>query len=113
LASQIIAEFDRYSAETSSTLTATVRSQADFVPFAAHIEACYLNAIAMNADRDPDLVAEQLAVATYLHRLSPMLKEMDQLQKSKGDIPLSTASMFLEVSAMLAAIQSELDKPQW
>jgi hypothetical protein len=112
-ADQIAAELDRYSAGTSLELVALLRREADFVPFVEQIEKSYLGAIAMNAGHDPDLAAEQLAVADYLNRISPILKEMGQSQKPRGDIPLSTASMFLDVSSRLAAIQSELDKPQW
>jgi hypothetical protein len=105
--------FGRYSAELSTRLTAKVRSICDFSPFAARVEAVYRTAIAMHGGYVEDLDAEQRATADYLQNLSLLIKEMDQAQKMKGDIPLSTASMFLDVSAKLAAIRADLDKPQW
>ena len=105
--------FGRHSVETNGRLTSKVRSICDFTPYAARIDTIYRAAIRMHEGHVEDLDAEQRATSAYLYTLSRMIKEIDQQQKAKGDIPLSTASMFLDVSAKLSAIQADLDKPQW
>ena len=100
--------FDRYSAELSARLTPKVRSTCDFSPFAARVDAVYRAAIAMHDARAEDLAEEQRATSAYLQNLSPLIKKMVYAQMTKGILP-STASMFLDVSANLAAIQADLD----
>ena len=102
--------FQRYSAELSGRLTAKVRSTCDFSSFVARVDAVYRAAIAMHDGYVEDLGAEQQATSAYLQKLSPLIKQRDYAQMMKGFLP-STASMFLDVSAKLAAIQADLDKP--
>ena len=102
--------FQRHSAELSGRLTAKVRSTCDFSSFVARVDAVYRAAIAMHDGYVEDLGAEQQATSAYLQKLSPLIKQRDYAQMMKGFLP-STASMFLDVSAKLAAIQADLDKP--
>jgi hypothetical protein len=112
-ADKIRREFSRFSAATCVTLAAKIRSSADFSDYAVRLEAVYRAAIAAHVEQAEDLDAEQRAAGAYLYDLARALKEVDPNRKSDRDVPLSAASLFLDVSATLAAIQEELDKPQW
>ncbi len=102
-----------YSAAACGTLAARIRPLADITAYAVRLEAIYREAIAAHAAAAEDLDAEQRAAGAYLYDLSFALKEIDPRHKAEKDVPLSAAAMFLDVSARLAAIQADLDKPQW
>jgi hypothetical protein len=112
-ADRIRQEFNRYSAASCLALSAKVRSMSDFRSYAAGIDFIYRSAISMHDGYAEDLDAEQQATSAYLRNLSVVIKQVDQVQKMRGDVPISIASLFHQVSAKLASIQTDLDKPQW
>jgi hypothetical protein len=104
--------FGHYSAEQSARLASKVRLICGFSSFAVGLDAVYRAAIAMHDGYVEDLDAEQRGASAYLQNLSPLIKKMDQPQKTKGVMP-STASTLLDISAKLTAIQFDLNKPYW
>ncbi len=106
-------EIGRYSAGACLELAAEVRCLADISPFVRDLEATYRDAIAMNEGPAPDPDAELIAASDYVQSLSRLLKRMDMLQRQRGDVAVSTAAMLFAISARLAAVQAELDKPNW
>jgi hypothetical protein len=109
----VVKALSAYSAGSCLRLAQMVRAACSFDIHASRIQEVYRVAVAANAGRDEDFDAEQRATSDYLRRIAMMIKEVDQIQKSEGDVPLATASKFLDVAGKLASIQTDLDKPQW
>jgi hypothetical protein len=105
--------FSAFSSSSCLRLAARARAAFAFDGHALRMDAVYRAAIEAGRARVDDHDAEQRATSEYLDRIAVMIKDMDQIQKSKGDVPLATASKLVDVSAKLAAIQTDLDKPQW
>lgn len=114
VSAELVAEaFSAVSPSSCLSLAARARRESGFDDHAVRIEVAYRAAVESGAAHTVDGPAEQRAVSQYLDRVARMIKNVDQIRKSEGDVPLSTASKFVDVSARLAAIQTDLDKPQW
>ena len=109
----VIEAFSAFSSGSCLRLATKARAASSFADHALCIDAVYRAAVGAGSAYIEEYGAEERATSDYLERIAMMIKDMDQVQKSKGDVPLSTASKFVEVSARLAAIQTDLDKPQW
>jgi len=103
----------QYSAETCIHLAHKLRTVAEFPGFVGKIEQTYQSAITSNLQREIDLDAEDWSASVYLHKLGKLMKETDFKQKAEGNLPLSSASRFLDISAKLASIEMDLNKSWW
>jgi phage terminase large subunit-like protein len=112
-AESIRAEIGKYSAAACAAIAERIRHEAVFPPYVERLDRIYHAAIAAHEKSPDDFEAEQWAISEYLTKLSPMLKAMDQLQKTEGDAPIATASIWVDIAGKLAALQSAMDKPVW
>jgi len=113
-AAEVIARFfGEYSPPTSIDLAERIRRVASFDSFILEIENSYQAAITANDGYELDFDAEDRAASTYLQALGMLIKGMDRVQKSEGNLPMSAASRFLEVAAKLEAIELDLQKAWW
>jgi hypothetical protein len=111
-AARIRMELNRYSASSVARLSRLVREQADFVRYVDRLERVYHDVIARQERDSANADQEQRFASDYLLTLSPLLKRMDESLK-RLDIPLATASLFLDAKAKQAALQAALDRPKW
>jgi hypothetical protein len=103
----------RYSPDACIHLARRVRAEAGLPGFVRDLEQTYQSAMSSNRQQDIDLDGEDRSTSAYLHKLGKLIKETDFKQKSEGNLPLSAASMFLDVTAKLASIEVDLNKPWW
>jgi hypothetical protein len=112
-ADNIRKEVERYSPSSVAAVTQLVRRVTNYTGYLTNIEKAYLAAIELHNQSQTDLVAENRAVSDYLYNLAPKIKEMEQGQRAGGEVTMSAAAMWLEVTAKIAAIQRDIDKPGW
>jgi hypothetical protein len=112
-AESIRIEVEQYSTSSWAVLTESARCESDYMQYLKNIEKNYQAAIELHNRSLTDFGAENRAVSEYLYKLAPKIKEMAQVQRAGGEITMSAAAMWLDVSARIAAMQREFDKPGW
>jgi hypothetical protein len=112
-AAAIRACVDGIAAHDAAAVATAVRGMFGFDALADRYVAAYEAAIEANLKAEAPWDVEQIAISSYLRTLASAIKEMDTEQKNKGDLPLITATNFLDVSAALSAIQADLARPHW
>ena len=111
-ADTIVRTLGRYSAAAAASTPALVRREG-FALFAERLVAIYGAAIERHRTSECAPEIEQRAAADYFDRLMRVMKEVNIAQKDHGDMPIYMATMWLDVSARIAAVQAEADKPRW
>jgi hypothetical protein len=112
-AAAIRASIDLATAPDTAAVTAEVRRTLGLGRHVDRLVAAYSAAIAANDHVDSSWAVEQESVSRYLGELARAIKWLDTEQKRVGDVPLGTASTFLDVAAGLSAIEADLDRAHW